>query len=211
MLRWTLTVVASIVAVATFAGVIFFALALIDGKPLQTTLGLVLDNGHPYSVVASASDTAVGSLTANRATLSVRAGGVAYLLTQGLDIVLTGGLWIMVLLALRRLAGAIALGRPFEKENIIRLRKIGWALLALGAWSWLRVLLLPLALLHTIRVAGSRIAILPAISSGVPGMLAARVEARLDVGLPIAGLLVLVLAEAFIAGLALREDNEAIL
>jgi hypothetical protein len=60
-------------------------------------------------------------------------------------------------------------------------------------------------------VAGGRVALLPAISHDIPGMLSARVEARLDVAFPIAGLLILAIAEAFAIGLALREDNEAIL
>lgn len=211
VLRWLLSIAAGLVAVATLAGLAFFLLALIHGHPLQTTLGIVLDSGRSYSIVAPGSERVVGSLVANRATLSVRAGGSGYMIAQGFDILLNGVLWIMVLIALRRLAETIARGRPFERENVARLRMIGWSWIVLGAWAWIRVTLLPLALLPAIEVVGGHVALLPALSHGIQGLQSARVDARLDITLPIAGLLILAIAEAFSAGLALREDNEAIL
>jgi hypothetical protein len=211
ILRWLLTLAAGVVAAATLAGLAFFILALIHGEPLQTTLGIVLDSGQTYSIVTPGTEKVVGSLVANRATLSVRAGGVGYLIAQGLDILLTGVLWMMVLIALRRFAGMVARGRPFERENVARLRMIGWSLIVLGVWAWIRVTVLPIALLPAIEVAGGHVALLPALSHGIDGLQSARIDARLNGALPIAGLLILVIAEAFSAGLALREDNEAIL
>jgi hypothetical protein len=64
--------------------------------------------------------------------------------------------------------------------------------------------------LSTINTAAGPYRILPSISQGVAGARSARVDASLGFGLLAAGLLVLILAEAFRAGSALREDNEAI-
>jgi len=211
VLRWLLSFAAGLVAMATLIGLSFFLLALLHGQPLQTSLGIALDSGRSYNIVTPGTERVVGRLVADRATLSVRAGGVGYLIAQGFDILLTGGLWIVVLVALRRLAETIAQGRPFERYNVGRLRTIGWSLIVLGAWGWISVTILPLALLPAIEVAGGQVALLPALSHGIQGLQSARVDARMDFALPMAGLLVLAIAEAFSAGLALREDNEAIL
>lgn len=198
-----------LVALGTVVGLVLFAAGLVSGEPLQTTLPLALEGAAHHAVTLRETGQVAGTLIADHGTLSVRAGGPVYLLGHGLDIALCGGLLLLILFRLRRLIAAIGGGRPFEPDTVRSLRLIGWSLIVLDVWAWLRVLVLPLLLFPRIE-AGGGWQLLPAISRAAPEMLAARVDAHLSVWQLIVGAIVLVLAEAFRHGQRLREDNEAI-
>jgi hypothetical protein len=83
-------------------------------------------------------------------------------------------------------------------------------MIALNGWMWGRMLLLPPLLLSAINPAAGPYHILPSIAQGIAGVRNARVDASLGLGLLVAGLLILILSEAFRIGTALREENEAI-
>lgn len=198
-----------LVAFGTAIGLVFFLIALFGGGPLPTTLPLAFDGVAHQPVTLHGTGAAAGSLVRDHGTLTVRAGGAAYLIGQGLDIVLVGGLLLVILYRLRQVVRAVAGGEPFRHDTIRSLRIIGWCLIVLNLWAWVRLLVLPLMLLPALgSAAGWRL--MPAISRGLPGEAVARVDAHLPIVPLLVGLLVLVLAEAFRAGQALREDNEAI-
>lgn len=198
-----------LVALGTAVGLALFAAGLVSGEPLQTTLPLALDGAARHAVTLRDTGQAAGTLMADHGTLSVRAGGPLYLLGQGLDILLGGGLLLLILYRLRRLVAAVGAGRPFEPDTVRSLRLVGWSLVVLGLWAWIRMLALPLLIVPHLEVGGGW-QILPAVSRAAPGMLAARVDAHLPVWQLVVGAIVLVLAEAFRHGQRLREDNEAI-
>jgi hypothetical protein len=198
-----------LVALGMAVGLALFAAGLIGGEPLQTTLPLALDGAARHAVTVRDTGQAAGTLMADHGTLSVKAGGPLYLLGQGLDIALGGGLLLLILYRLRRLVAAIGAGRPFEPDTVRSLRLVGWSLIGLGLWAWIRMLALPLLIVPQLEVGGGW-QILPAIARAAPGMLAARVDAHLPVWQLVVGAIVLVLAEAFRHGQRLREDNEAI-
>lgn len=198
-----------LVALGTGVGLVLFAAGLVWGEPLQTTLPLALDGATHHVVSVRGTGQVAGSLVADHGTLTVRTGGLVYLLGQGLDIALGGGLLLLILYRLRRLVAAIGGGRPFEPDTVRSLRLIGWSLILLDLWAWIRMLVLPLMIVPHLAVE-SGWQLLPAISRAAPGMVAARVDAHLPVWQLIAGAIVLVLAEAFRHGQRLREDNEAI-
>ncbi|HEU4960476.1 MAG TPA: DUF2975 domain-containing protein [Sphingomonas sp.] len=198
-----------LVALGMAVGLVLFAAGLVSGEPLQTTLPLALDGAAHHAVTLRDTGQAAGTLVADHGTLTIRAGGPLYLLGQGLDIALGGGLLLLILYRLRRLVAAIGAGRPFEPDTVRSLRLVGWSLIGLGLWAWIRMLALPLLIIPQLE-AGGGWQILPAIARAAPGMLAARVDAHLSVWQLIVGAIVLVLAEAFRHGQRLREDNEAI-
>jgi len=198
-----------LVALGMAVGLVLFAAGLVSGEPLQTTLPLALDGAAQHAVTVRETGQAAGTLVADHGTLSVRTGGPAYLLGQGFDIALGGGLLLLILHRLRRLVAAIGGGRPFEADTVRSLRLIGWSLIVLDLWAWFRMLVLPLLIVPQLAVGGGW-QLLPAISHAAPGALAARVDAHLPVWQLIVGAIVLVLAEAFRHGQRLREDNEAI-
>jgi hypothetical protein len=198
-----------LVALATTVGLVLFATGVISGEPLLTTLPLALDGVAQHVVVLRDTGEMAGTLMADHGTLSVRAGGPVYLLGQGLDIAIGGGLLLLILYRLRRLVAAIGTGRPFEPDTVRSLRLIGWSLIVLDVWTWLRALVLPLMIVPHLEVEDGW-QLLPAISHATPGMLAARIDAQLPVWHLLVGAIVLVLAQAFRHGQRLREDNEAI-
>lgn len=211
ILRWSLNIAILLIGLGMLAGLGMLVAALVRGEPLQTTLAMVIDPASARPVVASDAGPAAGSLTFDHATLTVRAGGLGYALAQGADILFTGGLLLIALLSLRRIVLRIAAGLPFDDGNIALLRTAGFALIGFSLWTWVSALLFPLALLPDIEVSGGRVALLPAISGRVAGMASARVDVHLDLGWLLAGIFLLLLAEAFRVGRDLRLDSEAIL
>jgi hypothetical protein len=127
-----------------------------------------------------------------------------------LDIAITCGLWLVVLATTRRLVGRVGEGAPFETKSVGRLRRIGWSLIALNLWGWVSMVAAPPLLLAAINPVAGNYRILPSISASVPGFETARVDASLGIGLLAAGIIILVLAQAFRIGAALRTENEAI-
>lgn len=191
-------------------GLGFWTYGLFAGQAVQTSLPMLVDHPAVTNLLARGGTASVGTLSFDKATLAVRGGGSAYKLLQGLDIVITGALWVMILVGVRKVVRAIGARRHFETPVVARLRLVGWAMILLDGWQWLRMLAFPPLLLSTIEAADPGLRLLPAISRPIEGMRNARVEASLDLMLLVTGLIVLALAEAFRTGLVLREENEAI-
>jgi hypothetical protein len=180
------------------------------GSAAATTLPLRIDPAAS-TVIKDASGASVGTLLLDRATLSVRGGGLGYSALQSLDIVLTCGLWISLFMLTLRLIDQIGGGQPFNAIAVRRLRLIGWMLIGLNLWYWLREIALPPILLSAIDTTAGDFRILPAISESVTGFRNARVDGQFGLGLFAGGALVLLLSEAFRLGATLREENESIL
>jgi len=210
IVRIFLWIAVAFVAAGTLAGLAAVGHGAFTGKAAETSLPLRIEGAQASRVVDRQSGAPVGELTLDRATLNVRSGGLGYAGVQALDIALTGGLWLMILIATIRLVAQFARAEHFNTKAVHRLRLIGWSMIALNGWMWARMLALPPLLLSTINTATGPYRILPSISQGVAGARSARVDASLGFALLAAGLLVLILAEAFRAGSQLREDNEAI-
>lgn len=180
------------------------------GSAATTTLPLRIDPAAS-TVIKDASGASVGTLLLDRGTLSIRGGGLGYSALQSLDIVLTCGLWISLFILTLRLIDQIGEGQPFNAIAVRRLRLIGWMLIGLNLWYWLREIALPPILLSAIDTSAGDFRILPAISESVSGFRNARVDGQFGFGLFAAGALVLLLSEAFRLGATLREENESIL
>jgi hypothetical protein len=209
-LRFFLITAVGLVLLGCSIGLVAVTRAASSGHAATTTVPLRIDPATT-SVVLDRSGHPVGKLIFDKATLSAEAGGAGYAMLQAVDILIVGGLWVAVLLLTLKLVGQIASGSPFDGLAVRRLRTIGWSLIALTAWSWTRALALPPVLLSFLNPVSGEYRLLPAIASGMAGLQNARVEATLGVGFLAAGLLALILAQAFRIGLDLREDNESIL
>ena len=180
------------------------------GSVAATTLSLRIDPAAS-TVIKDASGASVGTLLLDRGTLNVRGGGLAYSALQSLDIMLTCGLWIALFILTLRLVDQIGGGQPFDGLAVRRLRLIGWMLIGLNLWYWLREIALPPVLLSALDQTAGGFRILPAISESVSGIRNARVDSQFGFGLFAGGAFALLLSEAFRLGAALREDNESIL
>ena len=210
-LRILLWAAVALVIAGTTLGLTAVAQSAFTGHAAQTTLPLRIEPASANAVLDRTSGAQVGELVFENATLKVRAGGIGYAALQALDIGLTGALWLVVVFITLRLVGQLTSGRPFDRLAVRRLRSVGCLLIALNLWMWVRMLALPPILLAAINPTAGGYRILPTIAEGAAGARSARIDSSLGLGLFAAGLLILVLSEAFRIGAALREDNEAII
>jgi hypothetical protein len=210
MVRILLIAAMVLVAFGAVIGAGWTVAAAIGGQAEATTLPLKIEGAASQPVLDRAGVHPVGALILDHGTLKVRAGGAGYAVLQLVDILLVCGLWLLILATTLRLVGQISKGRPFEALSVTRLRRIGWSLIALNLWAWLRMIALPPVLLSNISPVAGDYRILPSIAEGIGGAQNARVDSTFGLGLLAAGLLILVLAQAFKVGADLREDSEAI-
>lgn len=199
-----------LVAFGTIVGLGAVAQSAANGSAAQTSLPLRVEPATSETVFARADSAPVGRIIVDRATLDVRAGGPSYGALQALDILIVGGLWLAILVATLRVARQISDGRPFEARTVRRLRLVGWSMIAVNVWMWLRMLAMPPVLLASLNPSAGGYRLLPSIADGIAGVRDARIDSSFGFGLLAGGLLVLVLAETFRQGIALREDSEAI-
>jgi hypothetical protein len=210
LVRLYLVIAMALVAFGAVFGIGATLIAAANGHAAQTTLPLKVEGATAQPVLGHADGKPVGELLLDHGTLNLHAGGIGYALVQLFDIALTCGLWLLILATTRRLVGQISAGSPFEGRSVGRLRRIGWSLIALNIWGWLRMIALPPLLLANINPVAGNYRIMPSISEGIPGLQNARIDASLGLGLLAAGIIILVLAQAFRIGGALRAENEAI-
>ena len=202
------------IVVLLLAGIIGAASVLLtrNGHGLgQTTLTLQSDKPQVVPLVSRTGSTRIGDIRYDRATMNVTVGSPSYRAFQILDIAVTVGGWLLVLLILRRLVSDVAAGLPFTMRNSTRLRTIGFTLIGLNLWSVARLLIAEPALLGSVAIGDPSRRLLASISQGLPGVENLRIDATYSPALLIAGLVILVLADAFRSGQALREENEGFL
>lgn len=185
-------------------------IAATGGRAGQITLPLKIEGATPQPVLAKDNGKPIGELRLDHGTLNLHAVGAGYAAMELIDIAVTCGLWLLVLSTTRRLVGQVGAGSPFEPRSVGRLRRIGWGLIALNVWGWVAMVAAPPLLLAAINPVAGNYRILPSIAESVPGFQNARVDASLSIGLLAAGIIILVLAQAFRIGGDLRAENEAI-
>jgi hypothetical protein len=210
LLRALLWVAIALVAGGSLLGLASIVQSASAGGAAQTTLPLRIEPAHASEVISRSSASPVGQLVLDRATLQVRAGGVGYAALQAVDILLTGGLWLLILFSARRLVRQMTEKNPFSGSAVARLRTIGVSMILLNCWMWVRMIALPPVLLAAVNPVSGEYRILPTIAAGADGMRNARVDTSFGIGLLAAGLIILLLSEAFRIGAALREDSESI-
>ncbi len=114
---------------------------------------------------------------------------------------LLGGLWL-----LRRFVGEVSQDSPFTTGSARRLRWIGLILVLFPLWQVLRDFLWHFRLSHELSsLSGALVSPLQTLSSG-----GFEFQYSVDWGFAATGVLLLVVAEAFRVGVALREENEEI-
>lgn len=209
LIRLFLMAAAILVGCGAVFGISSTVVAAANGYAEQTTLPLKVEGAPPQPVLGQDGKPA-GELLLDRGTLNLRAGGAGYAMIQLLDIAITCGLWLLILSTTLRLVDRLSAGSPFESQSVGRLRRIGWSLIALNVWGWLRMIAVPPLLLSEINPLVGNYRIMPSISQGIPGLQNARVDSSFSIGLLAAGVIILVLAQAFRIGGDLRTDNEAI-
>jgi hypothetical protein len=177
----------------------------------QTTLNLKSDRPQVAPLVSRPAGSKIGEIRYDRATMNVALASPGYRAVQVLDIGVTVGGWLLVLLALRQLVSEIGSGAPFTARNAKRLRSMGFVLIGLNLWSLARLLIAEPIVLSGVAIGDPGRRLLASISQGVAGAENLRIDAAYSPALLVVGLIVLVLADAFRSGLALHEESEGFL
>ena len=139
-------------------------------------------------------------------SLIVTGAGLVADLFRAADVLVTGALWIAAIWMLRRVCRQVASHRPFAPDTTRGLTLAGVLILLVPAWQAVRalvwqVILFPHApaetpLIHTF--------------ARVPEGGALRMMPDIDAGLLVAGLVLLVVAQAFRVGAEVQRDSDEI-
>jgi hypothetical protein len=193
------------------AVLVFAAAAVITlGAPL---LGEPLLSTWPIAVSAVDLPLATGgraSLNLDQGHLQLEGTDVWLLLLKLVDLGATAALALTFLTLLRRFAVEVSADRPFEAHAALRLRWIGGLLIAWPLWQAVHLALAQLWLLYRADVVTPGLTLLHSMSKEplAPGVV--RLLLDVDASFAIAGLVLLVVAQAFRVGVAQRRELEEI-
>ncbi len=178
------------VAIAVAALLVVIALHAMRGS------ALTLD--FYFQLPPTAYHISSGRLGGSAAPLGVSAGQLAFgrprfsfVLVAAAILAVTAGWWLFVLYQLRQLLTALGKGETFARENAIRLRRIGIAVLVFELARAMVIWLGGLYLQHTL------------VARGV----SVRSHFVLDIPLILLGVLLLALAAAFTVGSELADEQ----
>lgn len=191
-------------------GVLLIALGLLifaplSGEPLLSEWPVTAL--QPESTWEASNPGVEAILTLDQGVLTVEQVGYGWSWgLRALDFLLSGSLLLSGLWLLRRFVGEVSLGSPFTAGSAHRLRWIGIILVAFPLWQALRDSLWHRLLLHELPSLGVALAS-PFQTLPSHGF---QLQYSIDWGFAVTGVLLLVVAEAFRVGVALREENEEI-
>lgn len=201
ILDWLLTAVLMLAVAASVIALAFVIIAPFAGQPLDAGYSVRLE-----AAPAVQSDAGGAHADIRQGSLIVTGAGLVADLFRAADVLVTGALWIAAIWMLRRVCRQVATRRPFAPATAQGLILAGILILLVPAWQAVRalvwqVILLPHApsdtiLIHTF--------------ARVPEGGALRMMPDIDAGLLVAGLVLLVVAQAFRVGAEVQRDSDEI-
>ena len=204
-MRWLLTA-ALVLTAAQFvvAGVFVVGAPLVD-QPLTTRLNVIGDHGRELVVPMTGEGTGKAVIHSGELVLDLNDWRAVVLKVA--DVGVTGGLAITVLLMLWRFVGEVRDGRPFTPRGAARLRTLGVLVLAMPAWQVIDAALWQ-GLLLTLMADGG--AVVSTFATARVGHENLRLMPDINLGLVFAGLILMVIGEAFLTGAMLQRDSDEI-
>ncbi len=176
------------------------------GEPLLSQWPVLAPQPDPAWQVSVAGIEA--AVTLGQGVLSVEHSGYGWhWALRVVDFAISGALLMVGLWLLRRFTGEVGDGLPFSSGSAKRLRWVGLILVAFPLWQALRDLLWHTMLKGELSQQG--LALVSPFQSQTSN--AFQLQLSVDWGFAVTGLLLLVVAEAFRVGVALREENEEII
>mgnify|MGYP000318115442 FL=1 len=201
ILDWLLTAVLMLAVAASVIALAFVIIAPLAGQPLDAGYSVRLEGAPDVQ-----SDAGGAHADIRQGSLIVTGAGLVADLFRAADVLITGALWIAAIWMLRRVCRQVAAQRPFAPATAQGLAYAGMLILLVPAWQAVRaliwqVILFPHApaetpLIHTF--------------AHVPEGGALRMMPDIDAGLLVAGLVLLVVAQAFRVGAEVQRDSDEI-
>ena len=196
----------SAIALTTLA-IAFVAIAPLVGQPLET--GFTVSASGAYALETQVS----GATGAPGAVLRIDQGDLLLVWDtpmanglRALDVAVTGGFWILVIGLLRRVCWQAASDRPFSLTTAHQLGLLGLLLLLFPIWQGFQSFVWQALLLAQQSPDGALVHSFAALPEGG----GVRLLPRVDFALSIAGLLMLVVAQAFRVGVEVQRDSDEV-
>lgn len=120
-----------------------------------------------------------------------------------MSVLILGVLWL-----LRGFATDVHNHMPFGPKSSVRLRWIGWLLIAFPLWQLIQGALWEVLVLTQLTPAQEGVSLVSSLGRADTGDL--QLQPVINPGFAVAGLILLAVAEAFRVGISLREDSEEI-
>lgn len=205
ILSWLLSCALVVAIILSVLAAAFAVVAPLVGQPLDTgfSVACTMDEGRGCAAEAGLADA---RLTLDRGDMTLPASSPAATLLRVTDVGLTGGFWIALLWMLRRFSQHVGTGRPFSRDATRQLGRAGVLLLGFPVWElvrsalWQSIVILQQpedgVLIHTF--------------ADAPQSGALRLLPEFSPGFALAGLVLLVIAQAFRIGVEVQRDSDEV-
>lgn len=210
-LVWLLNFALVVTALALAVAATFVIVAALTGQPLMHSWEVRMAASVAGPALLGSPAVVEPDLLLNHAELTANVDGTAGLLLKAGDLLVLAALSLATLWWLRRFAIDVRAGQPFSTDSASRLRRVGLLLIAFPAWQAVSGALWQLWLLAHVSMPDPATALLPSIARTPEVVDPWRLMLDIDLGYAVSGLVVLVIAQAFRAGIALRHENEEII
>jgi len=204
-MRWLLTAALVLTAAQFVAAAVFVVGAPLVDQPLTTGLNVVSDHGREVVIAMTGEGTGKAVVHRGELVLELNDWRAAVLKLAGVGV--TGVLAITVLLMLRRFVGEVRDGRPFTPRGAARIRTVGLLVLALPVWQVIHAALWQGLLLSLMADGGAVVSTFATAQAGHENL---RLMPEINLGLVFVGLILMVIGEAFRAGVMLQRDSDEI-
>jgi len=146
----------------------------------------------------------------NKGVIQFASRSISYYILKSIDAVIVILPVILIILLLRKTVRSIQLQHPFTKENVRRIKYMAFILILISPYSLIKSLIYRNYIVNNIDVAGK---VYTNIFSLYSGTNKNEIWLNLDINFQalLTGIVLLVIAEVFRAGLLIKEDNDSIL
>lgn len=208
ILSWILTLALAAAIGATALAAAFVIIAPLAGQPLDTGFSVSAGGIYALGVPLPAGDAAwqTTHLQIDRGDLTITIDTLGANLFRALDVAVTGAFWILPLWLLRRFCRDAAGERPFSPATARQLGLAGLLMLVLPVWQAVRSAVWQALVLAQQGSGG----VLVHSFADLPEGGGVRLLPDIDPVFPLAGLVLLVIAQAFRIGVEVQRDSDEV-
>jgi hypothetical protein len=202
---WLLTAALILTAAQFAVAAGFVVIAPLVDQPLTTSLNLVSSQSRDLLVALTGEGPAKVVIDRGNLILDLNEWRAALLKVAG--VIVTGGVAITVLLLLRRFVADVRDGRPFTANGAARIRTVGLLLLVLPLWQVVDAALWQGLVRALTADRGPLVWTFGTASASGETL---RIMPQVNFSLVFAGLILMVIGEAFRTGALLQRDSDEI-
>ncbi len=205
ILYWIFKACLLLACLATLAAISFVIIAPFIDQTLITGFALANEKNEIGSFASLEFDVEV-DFSIKEASMTIAIPGFLASLLRVIDVLVTGGIWIIFFFLMQQFFEAMTGDRPFSRQSTNGLILGGALLIGFPFWQLLRSIVWQALLFNMI---GANQPVLPMFVPYRPGY-QWRIVPEVDPLIAISGLVLLVMAKAFLLGSELQQDSDEI-